>query len=537
VGQVDEGQVPYMKRTTVAIAVALISLAANGLALDVIPRPERDQARDGEFVVNRRTRISIVSAGERLNGPARLLAGYVKEGRGLDLSIAKGEKAGDNVIVLDLMAEDAGLGDEGYVLDITPRRVNIAAGSECGIVYGIQSLRQMTDASASLPCVSIRDKPRYPWRGLMLDEARHFFGKEEIKRLLDRMAYYKLNRFHWHLTDSPGWRIEIKKYPRLATVGGRGCDSDKEAPVRFYAQRDITEIIEYARVRQIVIIPEIDMPGHATAANRAYPEHSGGGSSRRPHFTFNPGKEGTYGYLSDILAETAGLFPGPWLHFGGDEAHFGNKKWNTLPEVQERMKKENFTKLLEIEHYFNRRMADVIESLGKTTIGWDEVTESGVTPKQAIVMWWRHNKKSTLDNALEKGFRVVLCPRVPCYFDFVQHSSHRSGRRWKGKFGDLRKVHAFPDSLIEKYGKARQSQIMGIQTCVWTERIKEVRRLEFMTFPRLAALAESAWTTEENKDYGDFLVRLKTHLKQYDKWGIYYFNPFHAAAVKEPIGP
>ncbi|MDP6635061.1 MAG: beta-N-acetylhexosaminidase [Phycisphaerae bacterium] len=520
------------------IIVVLIAVWACGNAVfaqGIIPKPEKIVLKDGKFTLNGETKIVRATGAEKLNEAVVLLSGYLKGSCGMKLKVVK--KTGANTIVLDLAVKDLGLGKEGYMLDVSAGGVKITANTKYGVLHGIQSLRQLVDASTEIPQMSVRDKPRYGWRGLMLDESRHFFGTGEVLKLLDRMAYYKLNRFHWHLTDAPGWRIEIKKYPKLTTVGAKGHHTDADAPARFYTQADIKKIVEYARVRGITVVPEIDMPGHAGAANRAYPEFSGGGSRRLPDFTFNPGKEATYAYLTDILTETAGLFPGRWLHYGGDEAHYGNAKWLTLPDVQARMKKSGYTTLLEIEHYFNRRMAGVISGLGKTTIGWDEVTESGIKPSQAIVMWWRHNKPEALDSALNKGFKVILCPRVPCYFDFVQHSSHKCGRRWKKKFGDLRGVHAFPEGLIDKYDKKAQAQIMGIQTCVWTEKIKEVKRLEFMTFPRLAALAEAAWTQKANKDYPDFQKRLKTHLKQYDKWGIYYFNPFDPTAVKEPIGP
>ncbi len=521
-------------KKVIAILVIALACSSGAFAQAIIPRPEKITAGEGKFTLGSATKIVVGAGADKLNSAAGLLAGYLKASRGLDLSIAK--EGGSNAIVLALVEKDLGLGKEGYVLEVSSGGVKITANSESGVLYGIQSLRQLAGASAEIPCMTVRDRPRYGWRGLMLDESRHFFGKTEVLKLLDRMAYYKLNRFHWHLTDAPGWRIEIKKYPKLTGVGARGCHTDPEAPAKFYTQAEIKQVVKYAGDRGITVVPEIDMPGHGSAANRAYPEHSGGGSKRLPDFTFNPGKEATYAYLTDILKETADLFPGPWLHFGGDEAHYGNAKWLGLPDVQARMKKEGYTTLLQIEHYFNRRMAGVISSLGKTTIGWDEVTNSGVKPSEAIVMWWRHNKPEALDSALKKGFGVILCPRVPCYFDFVQHSSHKSGRRWRGKFSDLPGVHAFPEGLIDKYDAKTQKQIMGIQTCVWTEKIKKVKRLEFMTFPRLAALGEAAWTQKANKDYPDFQKRLKTHLKQYDKWGICYFDPFAPSSVKEPIG-
>jgi hexosaminidase len=523
-----------MKRSAGRLFLLLLCTASIAVAQDIIPRPRQITVGAGTFAVDAKTTICIASDAGALREVAQLLVGYLKAVREIDVRITDASSRDGNTISLVLARGADDLREEGYRLDVTPHGVKIEASAVHGIANGTQSLRQLFEASATLPCVSIIDAPRYSWRGLMLDESRHFFGVEQVRKLLDRMAFYKLNRFHWHLTDSPGWRVEIKKYPKLTSVGGRGNHSNKNAPVCFYTQDEIREIVEYARVRQIVIIPEIDMPGHAAAANRAYPEFSGGGSKRHPDFTFNPGKEGTYDYLSDILKETVDLFPGPWLHFGGDETHFGNMQWSSLPDVKARMQREGYSTLVEIEHYFNRRMANVIEGLGKTTIGWDEVTGSGITAEQAMVMWWRHDKQSGLDSALSKGFKVILCPRIPCYFDFVQHSSHRIGRRSRGKHSDLPGIHAFPDDLIGKYSASQRSQIMGIQACVWTEKIKDVKRLEFMILPRMAGLAEAAWTQKAEKDYKDFLERLGSHLTYYKRWGTYYFDPFNPKAVKEP---
>ena len=396
----------------------------------------------------------------------------------------------------------------------------------------VQAIPQLQTIAA----MSANDSPRYEWRGLMLDESRHFFGKEVVKQLLDVMAYLKMNRFHWHLTDEPGWRIEIKKYPKLTEIGAEGNWHDRNAPGQFYTQDDIREIVAYAMERHILVIPEIDMPGHATAANRAYPELSAGGDGRWKDFTFHPAKESTYNFINDVLTEIVDLFPSPYIHIGGDEVNYGNQVWKTDPEIQQFIKDNDLKDEVGLEQYFVRRVCDMVNSKGRIMIGWDEIISSGVSPDKAIVMWWRHDKPDQLVAALEKGFNVILTPRIPCYFDFVQNDSHRIGRRWGGEFNDLQTVYNFPESissLIENHS----GQIMGIQANLWTERIADVKRLYFMLFPRLAAIAEDAWINPELKDYSRFERNLKSFLQYLDSKGINYFNPFDPDSTPEPWGP
>ena len=432
-------------------------------------------------------------------------------------------------------------GIEDYLLNIESKKISLQSGSERGIFYGLQSLRQLLLFSASnkdrikIRCCSITDSPRFAWRGIMIDESRHFFGMNKIKQLLDIMSLHKLNVFHWHLTDSPGWRIEIKQYPKLTEIGGIGNHHDPDAPATYYTQQEIKEIINYATERFIDVIPEIDMPGHATAANRAYPEYSGGGSEKYPDFTFNPGKEETYTYLTNIIKEIAVLFPSKYFHTGGDEVNFGNHYWPQIPEVKKLMKRENITDLKGVETYFNKRIADSILSLNKELIGWDEIVDTGLDPKTSTAMWWRHDKTSQLINALENNYPVVLCPRIPLYFDFVQYETHTVGRRSKNGICSLEAVYIFPADTLPGFIKYND-QILGIQANVWTEQIQNEDRFDFMIYPRISALAESAWTKDKNKSYADFMERLKPMLLYFDEQDIKYFNPFHPELSPEPEG-
>ena len=504
----------------------------------VIPHPQQITGKEGRFSIGPKAEIYCTDA--RLAHTAQLLATYA----GISRKNVTGDFDAHAEFILQINATgDRELGLEGYELSITEDRVWIKANTGAGVFYGVQTLRQLlpvdceirrrSNVTYALPCIEIRDVPRYRWRGFMLDESRHFFGKAQVKKTLDIMGFYKLNRFHWHLTDAPGWRLEIKKYPKLTTLGSRGDWTSSENRGGFYTQEDVQEILEYAAERHIVVVPEIDMPGHASASNRAYPEYSGGGTEKHPDFTFNPGKEGTYTYLTDILRETAELFPSPWIHFGGDEVSFAIEKWKDNAGVQALMQRESLDTLYDVETHFNRRMADVIHALRRTTIGWDEVVDAGLEPDRTVVMWWRHNKPEQLSKAIAQGFDVVLCPRIPCYFDFIQHDTHRHGRTWRG-FCDLKSVYDYPEEP-EAYRPASQSQILGIQGNLWTERVHNVERFDYMTYPRLSALAEAAWTNPGNKSYEGYTTRLKAHMRRYDVWGLGYFNPFAPSSTPEPM--
>ena len=351
------------------------------------------------------------------------------------------------------------------------------------------------------------------------------------------MAYYKLNRFHWHLTDAQGWRLEIRKYPLLTEVGGIGTHSDRNAPAQFYTQEQVRKIVEYAKERHIEIIPEIDMPGHATAAVRAYPQFNGGGSKDNPDFTFNVGKEGTRVFLSDILREVSELFPGRYIHIGGDEVAFGSEAWNTNADIQELIRCEGLDGLKGAEGYFMNSMADSVKMMGKEVFGWDDMLEYDLTPDKCRIMWWRHDKPEQLQKALDKGFDVVLCPRRPLYLDFIQHSTHKFGRTWAG-FCPSEDIYAFPDSLPSAAGQLQGSkQVLGVQANVWTETMQCSKRLDFMMFPRICALAESAWTEPEHKNFRDFSRRMEYSYRLFDQAGIYYFDTRDPQRHPEPEGP
>lgn len=434
---------------------------------------------------------------------------------------------------------------EDYNLTAGPTQLVMRASSDAGLFYAVQTLLQMFDAQGiatgrpvTLPTATITDAPQFSWRGLLLDESDHFFGKQTVEELLDAMAYLKLNRLHWHLTDDAGWRIEIKRYPKLTQIGGKGNWSDPRSPTTFYTQADIREIVAYAQQRHIIIIPEVDMPGHATAATRAYPEISEGGKGEWADFTFNPARRETYEFLRQVLQELDTLFPGPYLHLGGDEVSFGNQPWSTDPEILQFSRQHGLANAVELEHYFVRRMAAINHDLGKTTMGWDEITGAGVPPATAAIMWWRHNQTNALIQALKQGYPVVLCPRLPCYFDYDQDATHRYGRRFEERFNRLEDVYDSPGNNVMEILKAfPKAKIMGLEACLWTEWMPDRTRLDYMTFPRLAAFAEAAWTPPSAKNQADFLERTKWYLQELDRRKIPHYNPFNPSATPEPFGP
>jgi hexosaminidase len=500
--------------------------------VNIIPLPNSFVKADGVFQLN--GNIIIGMNNNSLLQQAYYLQTELQKINGLNLKVEQNESKA----LIDLQLVKGGQVPGSYILKIEPQLITIKASDNQGVFYGIISLLQLAKAQPgtviNLSACQITDAPRYQWRGFMLDEARHFFGKEKVKQLLDWMAFYKLNRFHWHLTDVDGWRIEIKKYPQLTLVGGVGNHSDSLADAKYYTQADIKEIVAYAQERFITVIPEIDMPGHATAANKAYPEYSGGSIARYPNFTFDPSNEKTYDYLGDIIKETNALFPSHMMHLGGDEVALGIQAWAGRPAIMAMLAKNNFTSLSDLEHYFFKRMTDSVISLNSKILCWDEAVETDLPADKTIIFWWRQNLPFQLKLALQKKYQVVLCPRLPLYFDFVQDKSHISGRRWNGVFNSVSEVYNFPDKQLSP-DEYKSPQILGIQANLWTETVGSEKRLDYMIFPRMAALSEAAWTDSASKDETSFNERLKLNFRLYDDAGIYYFNPFDTEMHPEAI--
>lgn len=515
-----------MKKQICLVLFMCLFLCRSVAQFPLFPAPVTVQEGTGNVVIGEKVKVR----GNK--GYARKLASGLRDelkAVGLPASSAK-------VAVRMELDKDGEQVEGAYTLSVRPDGVLLRASTESGLFYAKEVFLQLCrSGNGRLNVCEITDSPRYGWRGFMLDESRHFFGKEKVKQYLDIMASLRMNVFHWHLTDEPGWRIEIKRYPKLTTEGAVGNWHDPKAPAAFYTQDDIKEIVAYAAERHIMVVPEIDMPGHATAVCRCYPEISGGGEGKWKHFTFHPCKEETFEFISNVLDEIVELFPSPYIHIGCDEVHYGNQSWFTDPEIQRFIKDKNLGNEVGLEHYFVRRAVDIVASKGKTAIGWDELADAGVSPDKAVVMWWRHDRRNQLTKALDKGYRVILTPRRPLYADFIQHKSHKVGRVWGG-FNPITDIYEFPASLSPLI-QGHEGQIMGLQFSLWTERVADTRRLDFMVFPRLSAVAEAAWTPAGSKDAEGFMKRLPAFLRYLDTKGIYYFNPFSPQSTPEPGAP
>jgi hexosaminidase len=490
-----------MRKSFIAGLLLATVFAVKSAELNLIPLPANIEQQAGQFSLNAQT---LVVADVPFTNEAALIAG--------ELHLTKASSADNNRILLTTRGADR-FGDEAYRLVVDRQGVTIHALSTAGAFYGCQTLRQLIDPETKeIPFVKIEDAPRYTWRGLMLDVSRHFFDKSTILHLLDWMADYKLNRLHLHLTDDQAWRLEMEKYPELTQLGARGEYSDENAPPQFFTRTDMREIIEYAAQRHIVIVPEIDMPGHAGAATRSCPWLDGGGN------TFDPAKEAVYKFLGNVLDEVMAMFPSPWIHLGGDEVDVA--QWGRDPDVPGFLKQEHLKNSNDLEGYFDRRMETFVLSHDRIPLGWDEIVAHRPVPG-TIVYWWRQNKPEILVQALENGYSVVLTPRSPCYFDYPQDKSYPANG-WR-LFNTPEAVYNGP-IIPANIPAAQLKQILGVEACVWTEHINTISYLEFMIMPRMEALAEMAWTPDKRRSFAQFDARLQPFLDRYQQLGIHYYD-------------
>lgn len=534
-------KIEFMKKIILLLFLSLIFVGAVA-QIPLIPSPQRYETIPAQFSLSKAT---IIIHDMELDEVAYYLQKELLRHENLPLTLTSDyEQAPASAISLRLnqlnSKQPVANEKESYSISMDAGLIVVEACHKKGIFNGIITLLQFIrftepiNGTWQLQCYNIEDAPAYEWRGLMLDESRHFFGKEKVKQLIDWMALYKLNKFHWHLTDSPGWRIEILQYPKLAYVGGIGNHTNPHTPAKYYSQEEIKEIVKYASERQIDIIPEIDMPGHASAANRAYPEYSGGGSQKHPDFTFHPGKEEVYSYLTNILKEVDALFPSQIIHLGGDEVHFGNAKWHTDETILALMKREKLKEMSEVENYFFQRMSDSLFKMNNRLAAWDEIAESNLNPDKTIVYFWRQDKLQQLQTSLNKGYPIVMTPRLPMYLDYAQDSLHVHGvPANRSRVNSHDKIYNF-DPYGYDVNYPLNSNILGVQVNVWTERIATENRLDYLIFPRIAALAETTWTRDNKKNISDFNGRLKKHLVLYEKDDIYYYNPFEPFKTAEP---
>ena len=493
---------------------------------EVLPMPQSISLQQGEpFVLNGDVQIL---AGEGLQQEAEFLQAYLKDMTDLTLPIA--QKRVKKVSYIELAVSPKVTEKEGYVLYINKKGVTITGGSAAGVFYGIQTLRKsLSPDTRTLTSATVTDAPRFSWRGMHLDCSRHFFSIAFIKKFLDLLAMHNMNVFHWHLTDDQGWRIEIKKWPKLVTVGsqrsgtiiGTNSDLDDKIPYGgYYTQAQAREIVEYAAARHITVVPEIDMPGHMLAALASYPELGcTGGPYQVGHYwgvykdVLCVGNEKVYQFVEDVLAEIMDIFPSEVIHIGGDETP--TDKWQQCPKCQAVNAKYGSTtssteafepltsKLSPMQAHFTKRVFDFLTAHNRRALGWDEILDG--SPQSAMIMSWRGTEPGA--KAAETGHDVVMTPTTYCYFDYQQVKDTQFEPSRCGGFIPIEKVYSLdpaPDSL----SITAREHILGAQANLWTEYMTNEAMVEYQALPRMSALSEVQWTQPERKDYEAFKKRL-----------------------------
>ena len=528
-----------------ALALACASCTAEKEAnYQVIPLPQEvSLTQENPFKLNENVLIAYPENNALLQRNAEFLSEYIQQATNYapkTKAIAAGEQV-KNAIVLGLDPSIAN--KEGYVLTTTPEGININGQTENGVFYGIQTLRKSIPAEAKeatilIPAGEIKDEPRFSYRGMHLDVGRHFFPKEFIKKYIDLLALHNMNTFHWHLTDDQGWRIEIKKYPKLTEIGsqrsrtviGKNTQEYDNTPYGgFYTQEEAKEIVKYAQERYITVIPEVDLPGHMLAALAAYPEMgcTGGPYEVCPRWGIFEdvlciGNDQTMQFLEDVMNEIIEIFPSKYVHIGGDEAP--RTRWEKCPKCQARIKTEglkadkNHTAEDRLQSYCMTRIEEFLNSKGRQIIGWDEILEGDVAPN-ATVMSWRGMEGGI--KAAQLGHDVIMTPTSFCYFDYYQTADTKDEPLGIGGYVPIEKVYSLepvPAVLTEEQSK----HILGAQANLWTEYIHSSEHVEYMVLPRMAALAEVQWTQPEKKDFKDFTKRLARLMKFYQRDGFNY---------------
>lgn len=529
---------------TLIISLSISSLKAFADDTPIIPKPVSIEAKEGAFLLTKET---VIKSGNKAMPSAAYLQAYIHNAVEVKLPITSDEPK--NVISF---VKTNGLGAEGYRLDVSTDAIVIAASTDTGWFYGVQSLIQMLPPSyakagaadklnLSIPAVTINDKPRFSWRAFMLDEARFFHGKDVVKKLLDQMALLKMNVFHWHLTEDQGWRIEIKKYPLLTKIGSKRADSvggpmgDFRSELRqgkphsgFYTQEEIKEIVAYAAERHIMVVPEIGMPGHMTAAAAAYPWLSALKEDeitvRVPwgisNHVYNVADPRVVGFLKDVLDEVMDLFPSKIIHIGGDEARYD--AWNNSPYVQAYMKKKGLPNAAALQVEFTNEISVYLQSKGHKMMGWNEIvgaqihgwqnaedqTSSVPLSKDAIVQFWKGSAELMID-AVEKGHKVVNSTHDLTYLDYNYQSI------------PLKKAYMF-DPVPADLKPEHESKIIGTGTQMWSEFLPTTARLQEQVFPRIAAYATAGWSARGDRDFNRFMTKMHSMRSRWDALGINY---------------
>jgi hexosaminidase len=514
--------------------------------LAIIPVPQELSLRTGAFHLGPGALVALSNPEDQeLQTLGRFAAEMLGAALGGAIAVADtpAHRGTTGAVILILGAPGPSLGPEGYRLESDPAAVRITAATHAGLFYGLQTLSQLvsttegadTISSVVIPAVAIQDRPRFTYRGMHLDVGRHFFPTSFIKRYIDLMAQYKMNTFHWHLTEDQGWRIEIRRYPRLTAIGSCRRETmveknfdpyvgDGIPHCGFYTQDEIREVVAYAASRYVTVIPEIEMPGHSMAALAAYPELACTGGPFQVatrwgvHEDVYCPSEETFAFLENVLAEVMDLFPSPYIHIGGDEAP--KKRWEESTLAQEVIRREGLANELELQSYFIRRIERFLRSHGRRLIGWDEILEGGLPP-EATVMSWRSMDGGIA--AARQGHDVIMTPTSHVYFDYYQGDPAYEPLAIGG-FTPLENVYAF-DPIPAELTSEEARHVLGAQGNVWTEYLKTPDDVEYMALPRMLALAEVVWSPQERRDWAGFAARLPHHLRRLDAMEVHYRIP------------
>ena len=533
----------FRRLACVSLLLAASAGAGAQHPVSIVPKPLHLEQTEEQFVLKSGMTIACE---EGLKEQAEYLSQMLRQATGWEIKVRPDSRKGNIVLVLDTVANKH---SEGYSLSVDKKSIRISGADEAGVFYGLQTLLQLLPEEVYrnrlagqikwvVPGVQIVDHPERPWRGMMLDVARYFYDKEFVKKFIDMMAMYKLNKLQFHLIDDSGWRLEIKKYPRLTEVGAwAGPDSRRLGG--YYTQDDIREILEYARLRQVEVIPEIEFPAHMLSAVVAYPWLGCTGKQHEvpdQHFISSDllcvGKESSYQFLKDVLDETVALFPSKYINIGGDEAVYTN--WEQCPRCQEVMKREGLSKASELQGYLTNVVADMMKKKNRTVIGWEEIIQRGKLNEQVVALMW-HNVGDTIQ-ATRTGHKAILTPATHLYFDFPESRTP----------GEVKAATWMPPISLEKcYGMevndySPSSTVMGVQGCFWSDQfihgtvLQEITPLnenrseqyaEYLIFPRMLALAELAWLPKAERKYADFAERMTLQYAKLDAKGCNYRVP------------
>ncbi|MEP6700795.1 MAG: beta-N-acetylhexosaminidase [Bacteroidota bacterium] len=533
-------------RLTISLFILLLTTTIGAQEINIIPQPVslKQPKIAASFSITPATQI--VLEGSNMSNAVNFFNDYLQRFYLFKLKIVKNSSS-KNTIRLNFERLDNNI-PGAYNMTVDGKGVYIAGDNENGVFYGIQTLIQLLPvpdtklkihpAKINIPYISIEDAPRFAYRGLHLDVSRHFFPVSYIKTYIDYIALHKMNYFHWHLTDDQGWRIEIKKYPKLTSVGawrdgtiiGRypGTGNDNIHYGGFYTQEEIKEVVAYASKRYITVIPEIEMPGHSMAALAAYPQlgttpdsiykvAQTWGINDVFNNVLNP-SEYTFNFLQDVLDEVMNLFPAPYIHIGGDEC--SKRWWHESAFCQQLMKEKNYKDEHALQSYFIQRIENYVNSKGKKIIGWDEILEGGLAPN-ATVMSWR-GEQGGID-AAKQNHDVIMTPGNPVYFDHTQSQNEDSVTI--GGFNPIEKVYAY-EPIPKELNAEQAKYVLGAQANMWTEYMGNTKKVEYMLFPRLSALSEVLWSPKENRNWDDFQKRLMTQFKRYDLWNANYSKAY-----------